>query len=1327
MLNWIGVTPADRVEGSRDDKTRCQVVVDKYIEFAKKHGSRTQYKHALEILLPTSTLYDYLEGRVPSPAYTYTKIADITEAEEKERINKEIGQRRTRLGAKLGQVTADVKREVLEDSGLENLYKSIIDWTNDDDTRRLYEEKLLQHAYDTLAVVPASMKTDKRKRVQDLAQGLVILKHPFALAWKIALEWRDVERLEEMDSGLFGEFIELFPDDGLSNVLRGYLESELSPFPRPAASSAGDKNQDDASAAMTAEDRLLLMTEGVEDSPSSILSHRIMGEYYLQLDEYGSAADMAKHAQSQVAVESQISGLSLSDIVDAVNIILATALVQYEAPRHHSEARALFDGILSRKPSNTSALIGLGLILEEQEDYAMAVDFLGQALERSSDPKVKAEAAWCKALKGDLETSFQELEACLLEMKGSERRTKALRAETLYRIGMCVWNGDTSKEARRDRNGAYARFLASLQADMNFAPAYTRLGIYYADYGKDKKRARKCFQKALELSASEVKAAEYLARSFANSKEWDLVEVVSQRVVESGKVKPAPGSRKKAITWPFAALGIVQLNNQDYPKSIVSFQSALRSAPDDYHSWVGLGESYHNSGRYIAATKAFEQAQKLESSPEFDGVEGSWFSKYMLANVQRELGEYDAAITGYRDVMTSRPTEFGVSIALLQTLVEGAWRSIELGFFGRAADNATRALELAKDIAKTRGDAFNLWKAVGDSFTIFSYVQAYTGDLPVAEFRSFLEAGISSEEYDLLADIDGIGKDALESLSLSPDKETAMALLTLCVQAAILAQKRAIHSCSHDFHARAVAWYNLGWTEHRAHTYAIKEPQPVGKKKSLKYLKASVQCFKRAIELEAGNTEFWTSLGIVTTELNPKVSQHSFIRSLYLNDRNARVWTNLGALCLLQNDYQLANEAFTRAQSTDPDYAHAWLGQGLLAANLGEVEEAQTLFSHAFEITDASSIIVKRQYALSTFDHLLSSPASSANVANILQPLFALHQLHYQITTSLPFEHLSSLFSERIGDFASAVRSLETVCSELEADYETSESPTTLARFAQAKTDLSRAHLASHDYTSAVSNAETALSLSADEETENPPASHQKTRVSAHLTIGLAHYHTNSMDDAISNFRAALAQTAGDPDIICLLAQVLWAQAGRDERAVARAQLFDCVEKYPAHFGAITLLGVIALLDDDVETLDAVTADLKSLRVDDALSLTQQEKLTQLLTAIATLHPPEGEPQGSAQLAEATTVIMLSPSLPHGWAQLADVANEANKADGADEAYPAEMALLTALKAVPPRGQLEAEGLCGAFAGTGRVGDAQRGIMVAPWAVAGWEGLRGGG
>lgn len=1284
-------------------------MIDKYIDSARKCGSRAQYRHALEALLPSSPVYDYLEGRILRPAYTYTKIADVVEIEEKEYINREIGQRRTRLGAKIDQVTSEVKWEVAQKSQLEDLYRCIIDWTDDDETRRHYEKRLLQRAYDTLAVLPAHDKAEKRGQVQALAEGLVILKHPFALAWEIVLEWKDTETIDQLDVGLLREYIQLFPTDGLSKVLQGYLESEVSPFPKPVSTENSEGEPQNPLPGFTTEERLLQMTEGLEDSASSILSKRVMGEYYLYLEEYGSAADVARKAQTQLLSQRGLAGLPFQNTADALDIILGTALVQYQAPRHHPEARELFEHILKRKPTSVSALIGVGFILEEEEEYQDAIDFLTRALERTSDVKIKAETAWCKSLVGDVDSGLSELEACLSCMKDSDPQTKALRAQTLYRIGMCIWTTDSSRSARKSRDGAYARFLGSIQADMNFAPSYTSLGIYYADYAKDKKRAGKCFQKAFELSPSEIEAAERLTRAFAKSGEWDLVEAIAQRVVDSGKVRPAPGSKKRGHSWPFAALGLVQLNNQEYAKSIVSFQSALRSSPQDYNSWVGLGESYHNSGRYIAATKALEHAQRLEVPPESSDNGEKWFSEYMLANVQRELGNFDMAISTYEQVLKARQDELGVALALLQTLVEAAWRNIELGFFGRAAEGANRSIKVAHKIATQRPNAFNLWKAVGDACSIYIWAGSSTAKAPIESLRLLFERVPDKSVYSILANVDDIDKHSLGAL-LSED----MASRTpgLCILAAILAQKSAVACSNEDIHAQAVAWYNLGWTEYRAHVCGLDQIEQDSDRKKLKYLKACVQCFKRAIELEAGNAEFWNALGIVTSDLNPKVSQHSFVRSLYLNEKSARVWTNIGALYLVQDDFQLAHEAFTRAQSTDPDYAGAWLGQGLLAVCLGEVNEAQSLFTHAFEIADSSSILAKRQYVLSTFDHLIASTLTARNDGNLVQPLPALRQLRRQASTGLAFQHLLALFAERVADSATAVTELTAISSELEADYEISEASQTLIHFAQTKSDLARAQLAMSDFSEATTNAETALDLSADEGMES--TARHRIRLSGHLTAGLAYFHQSSMDHAIDMFRSALQETQGNPDIVCLLAQVLWAEGDEQGQDVAREQLFDCVERCPGHFGAITLLGAIALIDGDTDSMEAVTDDLKSLQTREDLSPKQQLKVAQLLTAVAKA-TSDVDGKYISEMSQATASVMLAPFQPGGWLELASLTKES---------HPAEMGLLMARRAVPPGGSLDADELCKAYAETGSPEDSQRAIMTAPWNGFGWKTLR---
>ncbi|KAL2800774.1 hypothetical protein BJX66DRAFT_331716 [Aspergillus keveii] len=1307
-----------------DDKHRCQDTVDKYIGFVKKNGTRLQYKKALELHLPTSPLYSFLEGRIPNPAHTYQRLIEITESEEREFINREIGERRTRLGARIDQVTLDVKREAYKRSELEQLYRGIVNWSHDDQVRRAYEERLLQRAYDILTVLPANEKDAKREEVVQAARDMVIIKHPFELAWKIVLEWQDVEDFSQWDRGFLEDFIEFFPENDLTKVLKGFLGSDISPFPKEPtkpdneetgkaekAEKAENGTANGENNEIAAQDRLILMVEGLEMASTSIVAHRIMGELYLSLEEYESVVDVCRKGLQNLHDIVKRTGTSLQNTADSLNIALANSLIYYQSPRNHPEARGIFQDILQRQPTSTSCLLGIGLILKVDEDYPEAVSFLERALER--DPlnlKVRGELSWSRALNGDLEAGLSGLQDVLEELQTSQLENRDFKGEILYRIGYCQWEIDPSSYARKDRNGAYASFLASIQSSINYAPAYTSLGIYYADYKKDKTRARRCFHKAFELSASEIVAAERLARTFADQKEWDLVEAVSQRVVDSGKAKPAPGSKRKGYSWPYAALGTVQINKQQYPKSIVSFQAALRITPGDYHSWVGLGESYHNSGRYIAATKAFEHAQGLESTLSKSDKEQIWFARYMLANVKRELGEYDDAIRRYEEVLKFRSNELGVTIALLQTLTENSWKSLESGLFNDCAELARRAIMVAKSLATERVDIFNLWKGVGDACTIFSCVKSKAKKLPMNEIRGLLTTQLEPSALDILTDIDEVGQNYLPELK---DEKEVSVLANECMYASILAYKRAIHVSLQDIHAQAVSWYNLGWAEYRS--YKCIRPSGDGKKQSRKFLKAAMRCFKRAIELEAGNSEFWNALGVVTTSMSPRVAQHAFVRSLHLNDRSAQVWTNLGTLYLMHNDIQLSNEAFTRAQSTDPDYSLAWVSQGFLALLFGEPREARGLFEHAFDIS-RSSKLPKQQYTLTLFDHLVTDASASNEVSQLIQPFFTLYQLTSQDPSDLPFVHLFSLLAERIGELTDAEASLRSLCSHVESEYEVSESAASLSKFVQANADIARVLLARQEYEEAAEKAETALMLSGEDDSDKfEPEMYKNLRLSAHLTAGLAHYYMGAMDNAIDMFRDALQEADNAPDVVCLLAQVLWAKGGEEERTVARQQLFECVENHPDHVGAVTLLGAIALFDDDKDVIEAVESDIHNMITRDDIEIHDRARLVKLLTAISSCIADEsGIPEETRRIGEAAAAVMRAPWDPQGWLELSSAAQEP---------YPAEMGVKTALRSVPPRGNLDAADLSNAYAQTGKASDALKAIMVAPWMKSGWQEL----
>lgn len=318
----------------------------------------------------------------------------------------------------------------------------------------------------------------------------------------------------------------------------------------------------------------------------------------------------------------------------------------------------------------------------------------------------------------------------------------------------------------------------------------------------------------------------------------------------------------------------------------------------------------------------------------------------MIANVHRELGEFDKACLGYQSVLNVRPGEFAVLMALAECLVAMAHSFIERGYYGQAANALIKSLKTSKSVVASQTEAFNLWKNIGDVCLLFSWIQAFTSQFPVELVKEMVASHIDLRHLDIMSEYDNVGSSTLESLQGENEA------LQSCLHLGILSYKRALYVSADDRNAHAVAWFNLGCAEFRA--YICRVPQRDSHRGS------AIRCFKRAIKIEPGSHEFWNALGVATAEVSLRASQHALVRSLYINEKNSRVWANLGMLYLLQKDIELASKAFTRAQSMDPEYVYSWIGQGLVSVILGEFETAQELFEHAFEISGGFAVSVSR-------------------------------------------------------------------------------------------------------------------------------------------------------------------------------------------------------------------------------------------------------------------------------------------------------------------------------------------------------------------------------
>lgn len=345
---------------------------------------------------------------------------------------------------------------------------------------------------------------------------------------------------------------------------------------------------------------------------------------------------------------------------------------------------------------------------------------------------------------------------------------------------------------------------------------------------------------------------------------------------------------------------------------------------------------------------------------------------------------------------------------------------------------------------------------------------------------------------------------------------------------------------------------------------------------------------------------------------------------------------------------------------------------------------------------------VKRLFSTSTFDTVVKT-RNDPPLISVLAPIFALQKLEAQLSDRPTILHLSALFDERVADFRSAESKLARVCDLYEERYEKSETEEDLIRFAQSKSDLARMQLGLQSYAEAVENASLALDLSGD------LASLESCRLSAHLTAGLAHYYTRNMDESLEMFKSALTESSENPDVVCLLSQVLWAKGGEKERDVARDQLFACIEANPTHIPSMLLLGTIGVLDSSPEVAEAVVDDLRSARANHKLSINTQEEIETLLTAIAQL---SSEDTGNAEaVATATSAIFVRPAVHGNWGRLASVA---------EDTFAAETALRVAMQEKEPDCQKMAK----AYAGIAKVECDLKAIFVAPWMAEGWKALK---
>lgn len=1234
LLGWKGYF---QVAKAQDDYGRffavltdyVQLLVDQEMPLAEAVKDTYNYLNAhrylanpelheffLRAILPTARLGALLGTAMGTPEETLTKLITLIKNNEDQAVRLAVAKEKLKLPRvltpQLRARLAEVEWAIREQSHLADLYEQFLNYCHDDDLRHAYEIDLLKYKYEMLRMVPE--KKQLLAELRERAEDLVLLGTDDLFAWSLNFDLQDPRLLNDYDESLVVSFVKKFPHSGLGVMLYLFVMSDLCTFAKDklkniestATSSReatpGEEEDsiedsvidkdDTVPEGLSPSEVLDLMLQGYDKCTDSMLAHRIICNYYISIQEYEAGSEKCTVAIRQLADLQRTYGIDLVNCKEDVLCLLATVYTYHEAPKNFARALQLYDRILDESPDNKQALIGKGLILLEKRELNSASEMLHLVVKsHPDDPRALNELGWCVVLQKKYEDGRDILEKALAHLNGVSSSTFEMRASIRWRLAKSYLLQDP--DSQTGIKTAFDLLIKSLKDSKNHAPSYTLLGVLYHDYYDDKARAQKCFYKAFELDVAEITAAKYLVTELAEKGEWDITEILCKRVVTSEKSRRILFSLlydDPDKSWPYRVLGCSALNKQDDAKAIEWFQTALRMKAMDTECWTGLGEAYYNCGRIDAAIKVFQHTTK--SDPEL------WVNWFMLGLSVCEIGDYVDGLQILQKSLKMNPDTECILSAIYEQSINHSAQLLMGGFVRRAVETNTTAINTIKVAVKVNQTSQKLWTALLNCLKLVSRAQQEVEKFPIDTVVQILDH------------VEGIADDKC-STEIASKLFAELLYVESILMCEVLAAKAAIAVLPKKVnkYLRSLTQYNFGLANLDAFNSCETED-------AVHYRESAIESFKKAIQLEPGNTQYWIALGNAYVSFSPSNAQHCFIKASVLDPRDVDVWSNLAALYLRYGDAELAREAFDRATSVAPEKHVSWLGNAFSAEAVGDVEMANRLMTHAYILSNGKSSLAQLCYASSVVANRIRNSddardieaAQEFSIANFAIQSF----LKYQPNDIVGLK-LALLLSERCNTFQVGVQVGQRLCELLESQYERSESPQLAIDFAVAKTALARVYLGMEKYEAAIENAQTALDIL---ESEDDTEEKQAATLSCRVVFGLAFFFNNQFNEALEEFKLILGLHGQSQRVVTLIAQVLYAYNTPDTQQAALDQLFAYIEENGTSLMVVLMLGAISVVENLEEYYEPVKEELENLPLKELMG-DSHRTVPKLLTEIA--------------------------------------------------------------------------------------------------------------
>lgn len=1159
-------------------------------------------------IIPGTKLGDILGDELGNGDFKLIQLIDIVTKKFDDLNLRNLAKERVKFGKNITydqQLSLNnVTWTIYKDCDLDNLYSQLLNISNDDATRSKYQDEYLKYKYQMLRVAPNKLKLINE--VQDMVEGMILIESKSSFAWNLYFNWSDFKSLGDMDINKIIFYLQNFRSEGLAQILYGYIMCDISPFDKDkilketlamnsflepsqidevekelALATLTDTVDDSKNMSLSLDQINALLIEGYIKSKNSVLANRIICNYHIHLQEYGEGSIKCHNSIRILADIQRNFGLDLANTKEDLLCALAITYTYYEAPRNFSRALQLYDRILETAKDNVRAKIGKGLILIEKNELNNAKNLLGEVIkEYPNNYEALKEYSWCLIKLGDYETGRRGLIDALNNVTGGDLNSADTRATIHWRIAKSYIMENDSLE--NNIAAAYNHLIKALKETSNHAPSYTLLGILYKEYYGDKNRGSKCFYKAFELDVNEVNAAKYLVEELAAKNEWDVVEILCNKIITTESSKRILLSKNYDTgddrAWPYRVLGCSSLNKQDDAKAVEWFQTALRMSSTDVQCWIGLGEAYYNCGRLDAASKVFYHVLTLKTD--------DWITIYMLGKILFEMGEFDEGLEHLHTALIKKPNEECILTAIYEANMGLASKLAEQGYIGRAIAANASAIQYILRAKLVNYKSPTLWKSLMECLRVYLTIQNDLLKMPIATIKEIFETVDFSEGGDYFKEIENdaieINVDnAIETFETGNYIKSILYFMVLSAKAGILYLPNKINK-----YVRSIAFYNLGLSF--LELLYQEESEETARKLSIKNL-------KRAVQLENNNPSFWVALGNAYVSSNPQIAQHCFIKATTLESRDASIWTNLAALYLRYGDAEIAQEAFLRGQSVAPQQSQSWLGNALSAEALGDEEQASRLFTHAYIVSNGGSPLAQLLYGLSIIKkhNEGSDPRDTAAAQEFSAANFALQKYLQYYPQDEQGLRIGLSISERCKNFIYAKEIAIKLCDLLEKQYETTESEVTLEKFAEAKTQLGRIYLALEQYDEAIEAAEFALNL--NEENDS-------IVLSSRIVIGLGLFFNDKFDESLDVLTKILERYNNSNRMVVLIAQVLNAYGTEDTKQEALDQLFAFIEAHGSNLLVVLVLGAISIVDNLEDYFEAIKDELKGLSLEDTIN-----------------------------------------------------------------------------------------------------------------------------